>query len=210
VAIKFIIGAEETHKIGEVGAGQIRRWLDCTYRFRIEQTIYDLDENDKPYAKLRVPLSPRDDGAPRFERFDLIGSRLDERGRPGNRLFVECKNYTAASNQGTMYNEYLAICYSAFVFEGKLKAAIPDVEFMWATMHPFALTDFAQLTTPEQIQKACAAFPDRLGNEPFDMANARALAPRLWVAIVNSRVDEMIMGPELQEAVAARIVRLNR
>ena len=55
MAIKFTIGAEETHKIGEEGAKRIRRWLDSTYRFRIDQTIYDLDPNGQPYPKLRVP-----------------------------------------------------------------------------------------------------------------------------------------------------------
>jgi hypothetical protein len=79
---------------------------------------------------------------------------------------------------------------------------------MWATTHPFALNEFAKLTTAERIRDACSAYPQRLGNEQFDMSIAEQLAPRLWLAIVNRRVDEMIMGVELRKAIVARVVEL--
>lgn len=213
MAIKFSIGAEEAHKIGEVGAKRMRRWLDYTYRFRVDQTIYDLDLLGKPYPKLRLPQLTKtdDDGEPvgrTFERFDLIGTILDESGTSGRTLYVECKEYSQAGDQGTAYDEYLAVCYSGFVKLSSLVAAPADVEFMWATTHPFALGNYSKLTTAAHIKTACEAHGGRLGDEVFDMSIAEQLAERLWLAIVNPRVEEMFMGVELRKAVVARIVEL--
>ncbi len=213
MAIEFSIGAEETHKIGEEGAKKVRRWLDHTCRFRIDQSIYDLDQDGHPYPKLRLPQLTKtdDDGQPfgrTFERFDLIGALLDENGAPGRTLYVECKEYSQAGDQGTLYDEYLAVCYSGFVKQSRDLAAPADVEFMWATTHPFSQGNFVNLTTAEQIKSACETHPDRLGDEAFEMSIAEQLAPRLWLAIVNRRVDEMNMGLELRKAVVGRILEL--
>jgi hypothetical protein len=213
MAIEFSVGAEEIHKIGELGVKRIRRWLDCTYRFRIDQTIYDLDPHGHPYPKLRLPQLPETPGvgtskSPRFERFDLVGALLDENGCPGNRLYVECKESRTSGNQGRLYDEYLAVCYSGFLHLSQQIGAPADVEFMWATTHPFAVSRFSSLTTADHILHACAANPGRLGTCEPDRSIAEQLAPRLWIAIVNSRVDEMIMGLELQKAVVSRLVEL--
>ena len=133
---------------------------------------------------------------------------LDESGQAGNRLYVECKDYSDAGNQGPLYDEYLAVCYSAFVQLSKLVAAPVDVEFMWATTHPFSQTSYTTLTTAGRIQTACEAHPDRLGDETFDLTIAQQLEKRLWLAVVNSRVDEMIMGLQLRQAVVSKIVEL--
>ena len=213
MAIAFTIGAEENHRMGEEGAKRIRRWLDSTYRFRISQTIYDLSPAGEPYPKLRVPQlvkKPADGSEPpvRFERFDLVGTVLNENGAPGNNLFVECKNYSQAGDQKAHYDEYLAVCYSAFVRLSLQVGAPVDIDFMWATTHPFAQTNYTQLTTATQIQIACESNPDRLGDEEFDFSIAQQLEQRLWLAIVNRRVEEMIMGPELRKAVVSKIVEL--
>jgi len=204
MAIEYEVGAEELHKIGEVGAKRIKTWLDSTYRFRIDQTIYDLDPSGNPYTRLRVPQLQ----SGRFERFDLVGSLLDEDAQPGHEIYVECKVYSDAGNQGVLYDEYLAVCYSAFVALSVGLGGPADVEFMWATTHPFAVTNYTRLLEPEQIQDACEKHPERLGDEAFDLSIAQQLAPRLWLAIVNNRVEEMIMGLELRKAVAERIVEL--
>jgi hypothetical protein len=208
MAIEFTIGGEEPHKIGEEGAKRIRTWLDSTYRFRVDQTIYDLDPQGQPYPKLRVPQLVKAGAAERFERFDLIGARLDANGRSGRTIYVECKEYNAAGSQGPLYDEYLAVCYSAFVRISTLVAAPADADFMWATTHPFAVTNYSKLTTPDQIKVACEAHPDRLGDATFDMSIAQQLSERLWLAIVNRRVEEMIMGVELRKAVVGKILEL--
>ncbi len=204
MAIEYSVGAEELHRIGAEGAKRVRIWLDSTYRFRIDQTVYDLDENGNPYTKVRVPQLT--DG--RFERFDLVGSLLGEDGQVGRTIYVECKHYSDAGNQGTLYGEYLAVCYSAFVALSGGIAAPADVEFMWATTHPFAQTNFANLTSAAEVANACTGHAARLGNHAFDRTIAEQLAPRLWLAVVNARVREMIMGRELRKAVAAKLVEL--
>ncbi len=151
VAIEFTIGAEESHKIGEVGAHRIRRWLDSTFRFRIDRSIYDLDADGNPYPMMRLAqltkVDPETGDAlgPRFERFDLRGMLLDEDGIPGRILFVECKDYSEARQQGTLYDEYLAVCYSGFVKAGRDVEGPPDMEFMWATTHPLPRPDTRRL-----------------------------------------------------------------
>lgn len=211
MAIEFSIGAEENHKIGELGAHRIRRWLDSTFRFRIDRSIYDVDADGNPYPMMRLPQLTRVDPdtnevvGRRFERFDLRGMLLDENGVPGRILFVECKDYSDAGKQGTLYDEYLSVCYSGFVKQGEDLGAPPDCEFMWATTHPFAVTNYTALTSPAQIKAACEKHPDRLGSHSFDQSIAEQLAPRLWLAIVNRRVEEMMMGITLRKAVVGAI-----
>ncbi len=67
MAIEFKIGAEEIHKVGELGVERVRRCLDSTYRFRIDNSVYDTDRDGNPYTKVRVPQLQT--GA--FERFAL-------------------------------------------------------------------------------------------------------------------------------------------
>jgi hypothetical protein len=214
VAIGFTVGAEETHKIGEEGAYRIRRWLDSTFRFRIDRSIYDLDVDGNPYPMMRLPQLPRRNTETgevttgHFERFDLRGMLLDGDGQPGRTLFVECKDYSDAGAQGTLYSEYLAVCYSGFVKLGQDVGAPPDMEFMWATTHPFAQTTYTQLTTANRIKTACEAHPERLGEHEFEMSTAQQLAARLWLSIVNPRVEEMMMGPKLRKAVVGTIDEL--
>jgi hypothetical protein len=79
VAIEFSVGAEETHKIGEEGAYRIRRWLDSTFRFRIDRSIYDLDADGNPYPMMRLQQLPRRDpesgrGQMRSRNFPSCGS----------------------------------------------------------------------------------------------------------------------------------------
>lgn len=215
MAIEFTVGAEETHKIGEVGAYRIRRWLDSTFRFRIDRSIYDLDADGNPYPMMRLPQLPRRtaetdqliDGC--FERFDLRGMLLNENGAPGRMLYVECKDYSQAGKQPELYDDYLAVCYSGFVKLANDVAAPPDIEFMWATTHPFAQTAYTTLTKAERIKSACETHADRLGDHEFDMSIAEQLAPRLWLAIVNPRVEEMMMGRMLRRAVLGAIDELS-
>lgn len=214
MAIEFTVGAEETHKIGEMGAHRIRRWLDSTFRFRIDRSIYDVDRDGNPFPMMRLPQLTKTDPdtgdlvGRRFERFDLRGMLLDENGAPGRLLFVECKDYSGSGKQAALYDEYLVVCYSGFVKGSQDVEGPLDMEFMWATTHPFAQTSYKVLTTAEQIRLACEKYPERLGDETFDMSVAAQLASRLWLAIVNPRVEEMMMGLPLRKAVRGAIEEL--
>jgi hypothetical protein len=135
LAIEFKLGAEDAHKMGELGTAQIRAWLDATYCFRIDSSVDDVDRDGKPYTKVRVPqLKPG-----RFGRFDFVGSGLGVNGDSANELYVECKQYSSAGRQEKLYDEYVAVGFSAFVALERGISASPRIEFMWATTHPFAL-----------------------------------------------------------------------
>jgi hypothetical protein len=205
MAIEYTIGAEEIQRIGELGTKRIRLWLDGTTRFRIDRSVYDLGPNREPPMQLRVPQLEEK----RFERFDLVGQTLDEAGKPQRTIYVECKEYSSDGNQGTLYDEYLAVCYSALVKLSQGVGGPSDVEFMWATTHPFALNDYTNLTSVSRIRRGCQAHPTRLGGETFDGSIAEQLSKRLWLSIVNPRVEEMMPGADIREAVAARYLRMS-
>lgn len=169
-------------------------------------SAYDLAEGDLPMTKTRVALLEPD----KFESFDLVGDILDEDGRAGNTLYVECKKYTSDGNQATLYAEYLAVCYSAFAHATGSLGAPASWEFMWATTHPFAQTNYSKLTTEGEIKDACTSetHKERLGGHDYDSDLGAELAKRLWLVILNDRMEEMIMGTELRKAVAARMAEM--
>jgi len=180
--------------------------MDASARFAMSHTAYDLDPDGRPYTHVRVEQL---DG--RYENFDLVGDIRDSEGRRGNAVYVECKNYTAAGNQGTMYNEYLATCYSAFAARHASLGHVPSMEFMWITTHPFAVTNFSRLTDEPSIASACAeqAHVARLGDSTYDPELGRVLSGRLWLVVVNDRMlDEMIMGDEFRAAVMTKMVQM--
>lgn len=189
---------------GKAGVGMVADWLNATGRVRIARSVYDINpRTGDPYTQVRVPLL---DGT--FERFDLMGQLLDDDGRPGNTIYVESKFYGSAGNQGPLYSEYLAICYSAFAKATTDVAAPASVEFMWATTHPFAQTHWGRLTSAPAIAAACEQHPRRLSSQAYDSAMGSALSPRLWLAVVHDRTNELIMGTELRKAVVGRLVEM--
>jgi hypothetical protein len=204
VVLAFTIGAEELHIKGKVGVELVASWLNATGRVRIARTVYDINpRTGEPYTQVRVPLL--DDT---MERFDLMGQLLDEDGSPGNTIYVESKFYSAAGNQGPLYEEYLAVCYSAFAKATTEVAAPASVEFMWATTHPFSQTSWTELTTTAAISDACDKHDGRLGGQTYDPELGAALSERLWLAVVQDRTEELIMGNELRKAVVGRLVEM--
>ena len=204
MVLGFTVGAEEAHTKGQAGVSMVSEWLNATGRVRIARTVYDLNpRTGDPYTQVRVPLL---DGS--FERFDLMGQLLDDDGSPGNTIYVESKFYSSAGNQGVLYREYLAVCYSAFAKATSDLEAPASIEFMWATTHPFSQTDWAQLTAEPAIAAACAEHAGRLNGVPYDPAAGSALSERLWLAVVHGRTEELIMGTELRKAVVSRLVEM--
>lgn len=204
--IQYSVTGEGLHELGRQGVIRVRRWLDSTARFSMSHTAYDLDQEGRPYTQVRVEQL---DG--RFENFDLVGDIRDPSGKKGNTIYVECKNYARAGNQGTLYDEYLATCYSAFAAKNDAIGHVPSIEFMWVTTHPFAQTNFAKLTDERTIATVCAddKHKARLGGKDYDSVLGDVLAKRLWLVVVNDRVlDEMIMGDDLRAAVLEKMLRM--
>jgi hypothetical protein len=190
------LAGEELHRMGEIGARTVKRWLESTTRFQITHDIYGTGP-EGAISHLRVGLL---DGT--VERFDLFGHVLDTDGQATDSIHIECKDYSAAGDQGDLYFEYLAVCYSAYARDYARLQTPPSMQFMWATTHPFAQTKYRRLSRhadglPEEIETACVSHAARLGEYRFDPAIADELGKRLWLCIVNPRVEEMMMSPAM-------------
>jgi hypothetical protein len=204
--MQFTVGAEELHAKGAAGVRGFRDWLNATGRASMERTVYDLNpRTGDPYTQVRVGLL---DGS--FERFDLYGQLLEEDGGLGADLYVESKFYSSAGNQGVLYREYLAVCYSAFAARSASVGGPASMEFMWATTHPFSQGDWTDLTSEAQIAAACndSTLSARLGGQSYDSNVGAELSRRLWLAVVGRRYEELIMGLELKKALQSRLIEL--
>ena len=86
--------------------------------------------------------------------FDLGGTFIGQgddadKTREGENFFAEVKNYSSASDQSSMFTDFLAKCYVARKEDPKFT----DV-FLWITWSPFRVTKWNQLHSPEEIKKA--------------------------------------------------------
>jgi hypothetical protein len=208
VALTTRYQAEQLHVMGEKGAKRIFRWLNSTGRFSMSHTAYDLDPaSGLPTDHCRIETM---DGG--YETFDLFGTLMSEKAQTGDRLLVECKEYSSSGNQGKLYREYLVVCYSAFHRRWKVAEQEPSLQFMWATSHPFSVSDWSQLKKWEMIRDACEEndLKPLLGGEAFDNDVGRALAQRLWLSVVNDRVDEMMMGNDLLGALRSEMIKMGQ
>lgn len=177
-----MVAGEQQHEAGREGVQRVKRWLESTTRFEVPWDVYGSPN------QLTVTLLT---GA--AKAFDLAGYLVGEDADAGPRFYGEVKNYRSVSDQPTLYQEYLAVAYSA-ARQAMSTEHDPAVEFMWVTWHPFSQTKFLHLCGPDEIAAACGAFPDYLGDEEFDRNFAETLAKRLWLLIVNPRQAEMTMS----------------
>lgn len=195
MALTSITTAEELHAMGEAGARRVRRWLNFTGRFDISHTIYDRHpQTGELLDHCRVATL---DG--RHQNFDLAGIILGPGAEAADRIYIECKDYSSDGNQGTLYRQYLAVCYSSFHKRWKSIEREPAEQYMWATTHPFLVSRWTDLCSVDLIRESC--LEDRhkaiLGEQEFDPDTAEKLASRLWICVVNDRIEEMMMGPAL-------------
>lgn len=191
MALNYSPKAEELHAIGREGARRIRNWLNATGRFAIAYSATELDAARRGFSQVEVELL---DGS--CERFDLVGDVLDEEGRFARTVYIECKKYSGAGDQGPLYDEYLAVAYSAFARWYERHGGPPGWDFMWVTTHPFAQTRYSKLTTDESIRASVTGeHAGRLNGHAYDEDLGRELAKRLWLCIVSDRMlEEMRMG----------------
>ena len=128
---------ESLHEVGRDGAIRAKRWLEATTRVDVPWV------NPDHVAKLSFPWI----GKGTFS-FDL-GGTLRGGDVHGQEFFAEVKRYTNASDQGSLYREYLAKCYCAY----QCSPARCD-HFMWITWHPFSVTRWTRLCTAKEVEDA--------------------------------------------------------
>jgi hypothetical protein len=181
------MSGERLHSLGEEGARRAKRWLEATTRANARWL------NPQPTAIPKLTFSWQD-GRP-FS-YDLggilLGGEFD-----GQEFLVESKFYTTPGHQGSMYTEYLAKCYRAFVTR-------PDRcdNFMWITWHPFSLKKWNDLCTEDEIK--AAAIEHRLplfGVEDLEEAEelcspevCKEVADRLWLILLSKRQEDLVIS----------------
>lgn len=184
------MAGEELHERGAEGTRRAKRWLDRTTRAEARWVTPDATA----VPKLTFPWASGGDFS-----FDL-GGLLRGGGLEGQLFLTECKFYKQPSGQGTMYEEFLAKCYRAFV----VRPPMCD-NFMWITWAPFKSTTWAQLTSRETIREAVVKYRTKALNVA-DEAQARgaideaaldAVSQGLWVIVLSERQEqELVMSSD--------------
>lgn len=183
------MSGEEIQEKGREGARRAKEWLDATTRADVRWI------NPDPVAvpKLTFPWA---DGTEPYS-FDLGGLLLG--GDKANQEFLaEVKNYADASDQGTLYSEYLAKCYRAYETR-------PDRcdNFIWVTWAPFRATTWSTLCDKDEIYTAVIKHRKKALNlEKEDEAKAMldsksaeidAVAERLWLLVLSEKQEKHLV-----------------
>jgi len=179
-------GKEQAHVAGQTGVANLKRWLEATTRFDVPFTTYEAEE--------RMTLKLLDGS---LKTYDLYATHHNDdaaRSYSGRVLYVESKNLTTPGKQNSDFPAFVATSYSVLHREWKDKDFDPKWEFMFATTHPWVISDFLKVTDAPSIAMACEKHTALLGGQKIDQEIVAALAERLWVWIIPKRQEEMTMG----------------
>lgn len=171
--------AEGAHAKGQEGAALAKRYLESTTFIRLPFSVYD-----DPAQTTLVRL----DGAKK--RYDLAGNFMADKPHP---LSVEVKNYDVVGDQAAEYTAYLANAYSITAHEIAEKGADPRRHFIWITWHPFSQTKWPKLTSRDEIRDAVDTHPQVLGGNAFDEDLAMTVAERLWLLVLSSKQEQLML-----------------
>jgi hypothetical protein len=193
---------ETMHQIGADGMRRAKKWLDSTTRVLASWT------NEDAVVANRLEFQwPH--GGQNFS-FDL-GGLLCGGDFEMQSFVAECKKYSAASDQGEHYDDWLAKCY--IMRRDYYRNAD---HFMWITWHPFRVGVWNQLLMPDSVKRGLLTSYNR--KRIFDTdeeEKARALideelvndvAGRLWLIVLSDKQEKLVIGTDdLAELVARRI-----
>ncbi|WP_147459858.1 hypothetical protein [Actinokineospora cianjurensis] len=178
---------EALHKAGDDGAKAFKRWLEATTRVK---TVW---MNTQGRTASRMTFKWPED--PESFSFDLGG--IFRAGDIDNDTFLaECKAYNNHSNhQDSEFRSYLAKCYVT-------ESLVPDFHdhYLWLTRHPFSVSLWSNLTTPEYISRGLLQESRRVfGCDPedaksqIDLDLVAKLSTKVWTPIVVSPQQENLI-----------------
>ncbi len=148
-------------------------------------------------------------GAPDFS-FDLGGVLMGDE-LAGQEFLAEVKFYpiAGASDQGTLYREYLAKCYRAFVTR-------PDRcnNFMWITWAPFLVTKWTELCSAKEVKSAVIEHCERTLNiideteasSAVDLGVCTMVAEKLWLIVLSERQEQLVISREHRGLIQQHII----
>ena len=191
------------HQQGADGMRRAKRWLDSTTRIESSWT----NEDQVTASRLEFPWPY---GGQPFS-FD-VGGILSGGEFEKNFFVCESKKYTSASDQGSHYDDWVAKCYVTRRDHSRLAD-----QFMWITWHPFRVTDWNKLVTPDTVidslllprnSKRVFDTEDRSATE--DMINRPLVddvASRLWIIVLSDKQEKLVISTEDRAILTAHKVR---
>jgi len=201
-ALTNIMTGEETQEKGRKGAHRAKEWLEATTRVSVHWV------NPEPYSVAKLSFTWAN-GAPDFS-FDLGGVLMGDE-LAGQEFLAEVKFYpiAGASDQGTLYREYLAKCYRAFVTR-------PDRcnNFMWITWAPFLVTKWTELCSPKEVKSAVIEHCERTLNiideteasSAVDLGVCTMVAEKLWLIVLSERQEQLVISREHRGLIQQHII----
>lgn len=190
---------EALHQQGADGANRAKLWLESTTRADARWV------NPHPIALQRLTFNWCDGSSYSFDLGGVLrGDEVD-----GEEFLAEVKAYKDASDQGALYEEYLAKCFRAYRLRPERCA-----HFLWITWAPFRSTYWSTLNDAENIRKAVAKHCDKaLGEEGVTWeevpeAEAENISQRLWIIVLSEKQERVLrLTPEHMSLVEAHITR---
>jgi len=196
---------EEAQRKGEDGARRAKRWLDATTRVTKSWT------NEDAVHASRLSFTWPHGGQP-FS-FDM-GGLLKGEPFDGHFFMAEVKNYYAALDQGTLYDDWLAKCYVV----RKQQPVLAD-HFMWITWAPFRIGDWPDLMTADIVRKALRgkankkrvfnAEPDDDIDSVIDESLVAEVVDRLWLIVLSEKQERLVISAEHRSWITMRETQEN-
>lgn len=197
------LSGEQRHELGREGIRLAKRFLESTCRAEV------LWEQPVAAAKLQFPkagASQDSTASSDFFSFDL-GGVIRSGPDDGDTFLAEVKKVNQADPQPNQYRDFLAQVYRVLTLPG----ASHD-HFAWITWHPFSLTQWTSLATPEYVIHAIEDDEGRrytavADGESTDADVARQVAEQVMVIVLGDRqVEVLTLSDELRETVARSLV----
>ncbi len=176
---------EAAHEAGRDGAIRAKRWLEATTRVDVHWV--------NPDAVAKLTFSWQDASSFSFD----LGGVLHGGDVDGKEFFAEVKKYSNASDQGSLYESYLAKCYQAY-----MSMPYRCDHFMWITWHPFSLGKWKDLCSVSEVASAVAKYSALVinGDEP-DPHDLKAVADRLWMFVLSDRQESLVIEADYIDTV---------
>ncbi|WP_283604994.1 hypothetical protein [Mycolicibacterium poriferae] len=189
------MAGEELHQRGADGIDSAKRWLESTTRAEVRWVVPDAIAVKKLTFKAATGSSYSFDIGG-----NLRGGRVDQQ-----EFFGEVKNYKDASDQGTLYQEFLAKCYRAY-------EQLPERCdcFLWISWAPFSATTWSKLDDPDAVKTAVKknwkynfSSKEVADSADIDETMTKSVSDRIWrIVLSDYQVEHLSMVPEYRGVIA--------
>ncbi len=185
--------AEETQEQGRAGVQNVKRWLESSVRFSLPYNVYE--------NTVRCTLATVNG----VKRFDLKGDHYDEKYANPREIYIEVKTYKTDSGLDNAWKEFVATAYSATHVKWEELGRDPELEFMFASTHPWKPSSYWAATDVGSVREACEARADLMPDGgPVD-DRLQAVADNLFLWVISKRQEDMTMGKKFRGWVMDRI-----